>query len=131
MLKALMCFLLKFQILELAVIATLITAPIGSFGISLFGPKLLSRSSKFDPMNVQENEGFQKDEERSEPSSSASGQRSLSADHSVSPDESFTDDHVTHRQHPSHVSLHALNKTNKEIEADVQPVASDVCCTHF
>jgi len=75
--------LLPFQILELAVIATLITAPVGAFGISLFGPKLLSHRSNFDPMNVQENEGFQNDEESSEPSASANGQRTLSADHSV------------------------------------------------
>ena len=37
-----------FQILVLAVLATLITAPAGAFGISLSGPKLLEQATEIE-----------------------------------------------------------------------------------
>ncbi|XP_078492079.1 sodium/hydrogen exchanger 9B2-like [Ciona intestinalis] len=52
------------QILVIAVLATLITAPIGAFGIAIAGPKLLSVGDGDDP-NPHDNEAYEGDNENS------------------------------------------------------------------
>lgn len=51
----------------LAVLATLITAPIGAFGISYFGPKLLT-AAPGSALNPQDNEAFEASDESTETS---------------------------------------------------------------